>query len=303
MPAQIRRLEYRCDSGGAGRQRGGPGVSAVLTLGRDEHLYALAVDGDDGLAGGLGGGSGSVAIDGGEVAVAVNRRLDGGELELHAAGGGGFGDPRERPRTPCVRSRSTVSSPKWPRSGCTSRGRMSDAVFGEIMRGYFETVAAEMNAVLDRTTLSAVFNEAHDCSAGIFILDGDDVSLIARAQAEPVHIYASLYRSGACAYHGDDLHTGDIVVVNDPYVYGTHSADWTIMKPVFHGGRPIFFPAVRGHINEHGCPDPSGVSPYFRDIWSENIRFMPLKLMRAASRSGRLGVVAGQQPTAGHDDR
>ena len=118
---------------------------------------------------------------------------------------------------------------------------MSDAVFGEIMRGYFETVAAEMNAVLDRTTLSAVFNEAHDCSAGIFILDGDDVSLIARAQAEPVHIYASLYSvKGLVAYHGDDLHTGDIVVVNDPYVYGTHSADWTIMKPVFHGGRPIF---------------------------------------------------------------
>ena len=97
-PLKIRRLEYRCDSAGAGRQRGGPGVSAVLTLGPDEHLYALAVDGDDGLAGGLGGGSGSVAIDGGEVAVAVNRRLDGGELELHAAGGGGFGDPRERPR-------------------------------------------------------------------------------------------------------------------------------------------------------------------------------------------------------------
>ena len=156
---------------------------------------------------------------------------------------------------------------------------MSDAVFGEIMRGYLETVAAEMNAVLDRTTLSAVFNEAHDCSAGIFILDGDDVSLIARAEAEPVHIYASLYSvKGLVAYHGDDLHSGDIVVVNDPYVYGTHSADWTIMKPVFHGGRPIFFPAVRGHMNEHGCPDPSGVSPYFRDIWSESIRFMPLKL-------------------------
>ena len=31
-------------------------------------------------------------------------------------------------------------------------------------------------------------------------------------------------------------------------------------------------------MNEHGCPDPSGVSPYFRDIWSESIRFMPLKL-------------------------
>jgi N-methylhydantoinase B len=156
---------------------------------------------------------------------------------------------------------------------------MSDVVLGEILREYFETVAAEMNAVLDRTTLSAVFNEAHDCSAGVFVLGDDGVSLIARAQAEPVHIYASLYSvEGLVAYHGDDLHAGDVVVVNDPYVYGTHSADWTIMKPVFYGGRPVFFPAVRGHMNEHGCPIPGGVSPHFRDIWNESIRFVPLKL-------------------------
>jgi N-methylhydantoinase B len=97
-PLKIRRLEYRCDSAGAGRHRGAPGVSALLTLGPDDHLYALAVDDPAGLAGGLAGGSGSVEIDGEVVAVALNRRLDGAELELRAAGGGGFGDPRERPR-------------------------------------------------------------------------------------------------------------------------------------------------------------------------------------------------------------
>jgi N-methylhydantoinase B len=97
-PIKIRRLEYRCDSAGPGRRRGGPGVSAVVALGSDEHLYALATAGVDGLAGGFPGTRAAVAIDGAEVEVALNRRLDGCELELHGAGGGGFGDPSERPR-------------------------------------------------------------------------------------------------------------------------------------------------------------------------------------------------------------
>src|SRR5262245_19425174 len=88
-------------------------------------------------------------------------------------------------------------------AGVRAHRDMSDPGVGEILREYFETVAAEMNAVLDRTTLSAVFNEAHDCSAGVFVLGEDGVSLIARAQAEPVHIYASLYSvEGLVAYHG-----------------------------------------------------------------------------------------------------
>jgi N-methylhydantoinase B len=156
---------------------------------------------------------------------------------------------------------------------------VTDTVFTEIVREYFETVAAEMNAVLDRTALSPVFNEAHDCSAGLFFLDERRASIIARAQAEPVHIYASLYSvQGLVDYFRSDLHAGDVGIVNDPYMYGTHSADWTIMKPVFHGGKPVFFPAVRGHMEEHGCPFPGGVSPSFRDIWQESIRFAPLKL-------------------------
>lgn len=157
---------------------------------------------------------------------------------------------------------------------------MNDLIFSQIIREYMETVTTEMNAVMDRTSLSAVFNEAHDCSAGLFFRDEDDeVNIIARAQAEPVHIYASLYSTkGVVEYWPDDLHPGDVVVVNDPYVYGTHSADWTVMMPVFFEGRPVFFPCVRGHIIEHGCPVPGSVDPGFRDIWNESIRFQPLKL-------------------------
>lgn len=104
----IRRMEYRCDSGGAGRWQGAPGTSTVIAFPREcaEHLYAQVVSaaaGVPGLAGGLPGGSGSVVVhaEGSAhaiVGVVTNRRLpDEAELTIDAAGGGGFGDPSGRP--------------------------------------------------------------------------------------------------------------------------------------------------------------------------------------------------------------
>jgi N-methylhydantoinase B len=154
-----------------------------------------------------------------------------------------------------------------------------DVIFGEIIREYFETVAAEMNAVMDRTAMSPIFNEAHDCSAGVFAYNGEEVNLVARAMSEPVHIFASLTSvEGVMDYYRNDLHPGDVIIVNDPYAFGTHSADWTVVRPVFHKGRPVFFPGVRGHIIEHGAPVAGGLSPHNHDIWQESIRFQPIKL-------------------------
>jgi N-methylhydantoinase B len=136
-----------------------------------------------------------------------------------------------------------------------------------------------MNTVLDRTAMSPIFNEAHDCSAGVFAYDGDEINLVARAASEPVHIFASLTSVvGVMDYYRSDLHPGDLIIVNDPYAGGTHSADWTVVRPVFHEGRPVFFPGARGHIIEHGAPEAGGLAPHNHDIWQESIRFQPLKL-------------------------
>ena len=130
-----------------------------------------------------------------------------------------------------------------------------DIVFGEIIREYFETVAREMNTTMDNTSLSPVFNEAHDCSAGLFFFDGKEVSLIARANAEPVHIFASVHSvEGLVHYYRNDLAYGDVIMVSDPYFFGSHIPDWTVMKPVFYNNKPVFFPGVRAHMIEVGGP-------------------------------------------------
>ena len=154
-----------------------------------------------------------------------------------------------------------------------------DVIFGEIIREYFESVAREMNTTMDNTSLSPIFSETHDCSAGLFAYDGADVSLIARANAEPVHIFASVHSvEGVLRYYRNDLADGDIVMVNDPYFHGSHIPDWTIVKPVFYKNKPVFFPGIRAHMVEVGGPQAGGYNAAARDVWQEGFRLAPIKL-------------------------
>ena len=146
-----------------------------------------------------------------------------------------------------------------------------DVIFGEIVREYFETVAREMNTTMDNTSVSPVFSETHDCSAGLFYYDGQDVSLVARANAEPVHIFASVHSvEGLLRYYKNDLAEGDIVMVDDPYVFGGRHSDWTVVKPVFYNNKPVFFPG-------------------FAPTWSRSAVLRPAGTTQTRATSGRRG--------------
>lgn len=159
---------------------------------------------------------------------------------------------------------------------------MADPITSEIVRNYLETTCEEIMQTMVRTSISPIFNEAHDCSAGIFYYDGNEVSLVARADSVPVHIYACLTSVKACLdfFHGD-LNDGDVLIVSDPYFGGSHIADYTVVKPIFFDGRPLFFPAVRGHVLDVGGPMPGGSNINASEIWQDGFRFSPLRLVEA----------------------
>ena len=161
---------------------------------------------------------------------------------------------------------------------------MTDPVTSEIIRNYLETVAAEIVGTMVRTAVSPIFNEAHDCSAGVFTWDGSTVSLVSRADAAPVHIYAALASVEASLdFFRGDLSPGDVIIVCDPYYGGSHLPDYTVVLPVFIDGEPWFFPSVRGHMPDAGGPQPGG-NMAARDIWQEGFRFAPMKLYRGGER-------------------
>lgn len=156
---------------------------------------------------------------------------------------------------------------------------MVDVITAEIVRNYMESTAAEIVQTLVRSSVSPLFNEAHDCSAGVFYFDGEQAQIISRADATPVHIFGALSSVQVCLdFFQGDLNDGDVIIVSDPYFGGTHIADFTVVKPVFYEGQPMFFPSVRGHMLDSGGPTPSGFSLHSREIWHEGIRFSPMKL-------------------------
>jgi N-methylhydantoinase B len=156
---------------------------------------------------------------------------------------------------------------------------MADVITAEIVREYLETVCAEMSTVIENTTVATGFNSSHDYSQGVFYYDGQRVNLLARQLSEPVHIYAAVTSVEALLeFFQHDLHEGDVILAMDPYYGGSHLFDWTIMKPVFYKGKPIFFPSVRGHFTDVGGPVPGGQNHEAEEMWQEGFRVAPIKL-------------------------
>ena len=156
---------------------------------------------------------------------------------------------------------------------------MVDVITAEIIREYLGTLSEEISKTMENSSVSTVFSEAHDYSTGVFYSDGKDVSLLARANSQPIHIYASVHSVKILLESFKyNLNEGDIVLASDPYSGGSHIPDWTLMKPVFYNNKPVFFPAVRAHFIEVGGPVPGGYNSLATEIWQEGFRLAPIKI-------------------------
>ena len=117
---------------------------------------------------------------------------------------------------------------------------------------------------------------------GVCYNAGDEIQLVARDLAVPTHIFSTVESVRTILErYGSDVGAGDVFLVCDPYMGGTHIPDWTVIRPVFIGARPAFFTIVRGHINDAGGPMPGNYNAEARDMWQEGFRIPPLRIVRA----------------------
>jgi N-methylhydantoinase B len=133
-PVRVERFEIRPDSGGAGRHRGGLTATKVTQFLADMGFLLVADRASAPPYGLAGGGSGTTAIHRLERADGAIEPLRsktgrvpveaGAKLHFTAAGGGGFGDPRERDPLRVVAD---------VRDGYVSRGAARDT-YGVVLR-------------------------------------------------------------------------------------------------------------------------------------------------------------------------
>lgn len=145
-----------------------------------------------------------------------------------------------------------------------------------IAAALFASVADEMGVTLGRTAHSPNIKERKDYSCAVF--DGEG-RLIAQADHMPVHLGA-MPTAVAAALPLAPFAEGDVVILNDPYLGGTHLPDITMVSPVFAGtdaGGPIGFVASRAHQADVGGMSP-GSMPLAEELIQEGVVIPPIKL-------------------------
>ena len=152
----------------------------------------------------------------------------------------------------------------------------NDPITLAVVEHRLESIAQEMTEAMLRTAMSQILNSSRDFSTAI--LD-NECQLVAQGEGIPVHISA-LPVAGAAVrdYFGDDIHDGDLFILNDPYFGGSHLPDITIIRPVFHQGRLLFYGVNRAHHSDVGGGTHGGYNPGANEIFQEGLRIPPLKL-------------------------
>ncbi len=150
---------------------------------------------------------------------------------------------------------------------------MNDAITLEIFKSLFSSIAEEMGAVLGRTGFSPNIKERQDYSCALF--DGEG-RMVAQAAHLPVHL-GSMPASVAAAIDHVDLGPGDIAILNDPFLGGTHLPDITLVAPVHAGTRLIGYVANRAHHADVGGASP-GSMPLSTELYQEGLIIPPVKL-------------------------
>src|SRR6201985_2423494 len=113
-----------------------------------------------------------------------------------------------------------------------------DPITLEVMRNKLDGIANEMQLTLVRSAFSAIVKEGLDASASLFTLQGET---LAQALAIPVHLGALTPMVGRLLQDVplEAMSEGDIWILNDTYMGGTHLPDIAIMMPVFVDGHAI----------------------------------------------------------------
>ena len=166
-----------------------------------------------------------------------------------------------------------------------------DPITLAVVEHRLESIAQEMTEAMLRTAMSQILNSSRDFSTAI--LDGE-CQLVAQGEGIPVHISA-LPVAGAAVrdYFGDDIHDGDLFILNDPYFGGSHLPDITIIRPVFYEGRLLFYGVNRAHHSDVGGGTHGGYNPGANEIFQEGLRIPPLRLYdRGVPRHDLLQMMA-----------
>ena len=155
-----------------------------------------------------------------------------------------------------------------------------DPITVEVVRHKLEGIANEMESTLLRSSFSPIVKEGLDASASLFTVRGET---LAQACAVPIHLATLIpvVHAFLREFPLETMRDGDVYIMNDPYLGGTHLPDLALVTPIFHRGRVLALSAAMTHHQDVGGMTPGSIPTNATEIFQEGIRIPPLKLRDA----------------------
>jgi N-methylhydantoinase B len=159
-----------------------------------------------------------------------------------------------------------------------------DPITLSVIQNGLQQVCDEMDLTFSRAAFSPVIAEANDRSDGIY--SAEDGALIAQgAGGLPVFVGTMQYSTRTLIEmiaSGDaaEPQPGDIYIVNDPYLGGTHLMDVRFAMPYYRNGKIFCWLSNTGHWPDTGGAVPGGFSASATAVEQEGLRLPPVRLFK-----------------------
>lgn len=161
---------------------------------------------------------------------------------------------------------------------------MIDPITLSVIAAGLQQVCDEMDLSFSRAAFSPVIAEANDRSDGIYA--AADGALIAQgAGGLPVFVGTMQESTRQLIERIASGVTpapqpGDVYIVNDPYLGGTHLMDVRFARPFYRGGTLYCWLSNTGHWPDTGGAVPGGFSASATSVEQEGLRLPPVRLFK-----------------------
>jgi N-methylhydantoinase B len=135
-----------------------------------------------------------------------------------------------------------------------------------------------MGVALRNSAYSPNIKERLDFSCAIF---DSEKRLVAQAEHIPVHLGSLGWavKEGLERFNGD-LKSGDMLLLNDPYIAGTHLPDMTLIAPVFFEKEIIGYTVNKAHHSDVGGKVPGSMASDATELYQEGVIVPPIRFVK-----------------------
>jgi N-methylhydantoinase B len=166
---------------------------------------------------------------------------------------------------------------------------LADPVTAEVVRRGLVSAAEQMKRALIRTSFSPVICEILDFAAALY---DPQARLLAQAPSNPLFMGTMGFCvEGACAaVAAEGIGAGDIILINVPYITGSHQQDAAVVMPAFVDDELVGFAAIKAHWQDMGAKEPYCTNTV--DVFQEGVVFPGVKLYRGGALDRTVEAIA-----------